>query len=295
MKKEENKNKNKKILIISIIIIILIFTVLYFNGEKEYKKIILDSNNLIYYVIKAQAYYDHKRIIDSRIWAEKVIDKDPENIKANILLAWIFLIGENHEAVMKYANTALKTDPYNAEAYLVKGMSYKDIGNFKGATSNFRTATEQDNDYFEAWLQLGLLYDIADDPLAAEFYKNALRIDSNNLDALYDYGLHLQNRDLSYPAMRQYEHILRVNNGYQNAYYNMGYIYLEQLDDMDSAGYFFDKVLALNPYHYKALYNRGLAYERSDHPDLALIDYEKALEIKPDFELAAIGKGRLVE
>ena len=259
------------------------------------RAIVLDSNNASYYVKKAKAYFDFKQVIDARIWAEKALEKDPENVDANTLLGWVFLIGKNYDACFKHLNDALKTDPFHAEAYFVKGMAYKEQGDFKRAVSNFRTATEQDNDYYEAWLQLGILYDYAGDSLASAFYENALRIDSNSIEALYDYGLHLQNQKNYDYAIRAYEHILRINPGFQDAIYNMGYIYLEGKRNYDSASYFFDKVINLNPYHYKAYYNRGLAYEHKGRNDLALKDYNKSLEIKPDFELAARGKSRLVD
>ncbi len=259
------------------------------------RAIVLDSNNANLYYKKAKAYYDFKKVIDARTWAEKALDKNPDHVEANTLMAWIFLIATNYDECFKFANKALKADPYHAEAYFIKGMAYKETGEYKLAVSNFRTATEQDNNHYNAWLQLGILYDLAEDSLAAAFYENALRIDSNSIEALYDYGLHLQKMGKFDQAKKQYEHILRINPGYQNAFYNMGYIYLEKKQKYDSANYYFEKVLGLNPYHYKAYYNRGLAYERSGRPDLALKDYEKALEIKPDFKLAAEGKSRIVD
>ncbi|UTW67808.1 tetratricopeptide repeat protein [bacterium SCSIO 12643] len=259
------------------------------------KAIGLDSNNIAYYNFKADAYYDAQDMLNAKEVYLKVLEKDEENEHANQKMAWISLIAGQHESCFTYANNVLKQNQYIPEPYYLKGLAYKELGNFKLAVSNFRTATEQDNDYIEAWLQLGYMYDVAEDTLAGAFYENALRIDSNNIDALYAFGMHLQDWGIARDAINQYEHILRVNDGYQDAYYNIGFIYLEMLQENDSAIMYYDKLLALNPYNFKGYYNRGLAFERNEMFPQALSDYDKALELKPDYTPAAKGKSRVIK
>lgn len=259
------------------------------------KAIGLDSNNIAYYNFKADAYYDAQDMLNAKNVYLKVLEKDEENEHANQKMAWISLIAGQHESCFTYANNVLKQNQYIPEPYYLKGLAYKELGNFKLAVSNFRTATEQDNDYIEAWLQLGYMYDVAEDTLAGAFYENALRIDSNNIDALYAFGMHLQQWGIARDALGQYKRIIRVNEGYQDAYYNIGFIYLEMLQENDSAIMYYDKLLALNPYNFKAYYNRGLAFERNQMFPQAQSDYDKALELKPDYTPAAKGKSRVIK
>lgn len=259
------------------------------------RAILLDSTNIEYQLLKANSYYDANEMVLAKETYLAILAVDEQNQTANLKLAWISLIAGKHEECFVYSNAVLKVNQYLPEPYYIKGLAYKELGNFKLSVSNFRTATEQDNDYLEAWLQLGYLYDTAEDTLAGAYYENALRVDSNNIDALYAFGMHLQNWSISEEAIEQYQHILRVNDGYHNALYNIGFIYLEQIQNYDSAVKYYDQVLALNPYNYKAFYNRGLAFENQDKTDLALRDYNKSLEIKPDFELSAKGKTRILE
>ncbi len=258
------------------------------------RAILLDSQNLYFYNFKGDALYAAKKMVLAKDEFLKATAIDKTNIHANIKLAWISLIAGQHGSCFIYANEALKVNPYLAEPYYLKGLAYKELGDFKLSVSNFRTATEQDNDYLVAWLQLGYMYDAAEDTLASAFYENALRIDSNNIDALYAFGVHLQNWTISEEAIQQYQHIIRLDNDYHNAYYNIGYIYLEQLQQYDSAIKYYSIVLDLNPYNYKGYYNRGLAFERNNQPQLALQDFNSSLEIKPDFDLPAKGKSRVI-
>ena len=253
----------------------------------------IDSTQIDYYILKGDILYDSKNLIDAKENYLKVLKLDEANIHSNIKLAWISLIAGQHESCFVYANNALKQDQYLPEPYYLKGLAYKELGKFKLSVSNFRTATEQDNDYLESWLQLGYMYDAADDTLAGAFYENALRIDSNNIDALYAFGMHLQTWGLTQEALTQYQHILRINDGYHDAWYNIGYIYLEILDQNDSAIKYYDKVLALNPYNFKGYYNRGLAFERQELIPQAKLDFEEALKLKPDFTPAAKAMSRV--
>jgi tetratricopeptide (TPR) repeat protein len=261
--------------------------------EEADRAIGLDTSNVNYRIFKADAYYDASDLLAAKSTYLKVLELDETNIHGNIKMSWISLISGLHDDCFVYANNALKQNQYLPEPYYLKGLSYKELGNFKLAVSNFRTSTEQDNDYIESWLQLGYMYDAAEDTLAGAFYENALRIDSNNIDGLYAFGAHLQKWGLAEEAIAEYQHIIRVNDNYHDAYFNIGFVYLELLHENDSAIKYYDKVLALNPYNFKGYYNRGLAFERTDLIPQARMDYEKTLELKPDYTPAAKGMSRV--
>ena len=261
--------------------------------EEADRAIGLDTLNFNYRIFKADAFYEAKDLLAAKSTYLKVLEIDENNIHTSIKMSWISLISGLHDDCFVYANNALKQNQYLPEPYYLKGLAYKELGNFKLAVSNFRTSTEQDNDYIESWLQLGYMYDAAEDTLAGAFYENALRIDSNNIDGLYALGSHLQKWGLAEEAIAEYQHIIRVNDNYHDAYFNIGFVYLEMLSENDSAIKYYDKVLALNPYNFKGYYNRGLAFERTDLIPQARMDYEKTLELKPDYTPAAKGMSRV--
>lgn len=241
----------------------------------------------------SKLYYDSKRIKESMQTVNNALDLDPDYSDAHIRMAWIYLILQDYEKVYEHANSALKTNEFLAEPYYIKGLAYKEQGNFKLAISSFRTATEQDNDHYDAWIQLGLLHAKAQHPLTVSYYDNAIRVDSTNYEAHYNKGFYLQNQGKYREAMEEYDAILRHNESFYNAHFNKGFIYLEHLEKYDSAAMMYTNVININPMNYKAYLNRALAKERDGQLTAALADVNEALNLKPDFELAARAKSRI--
>ena len=53
----------------------------------------------------------------------------------------------------------------------------------------------------------------------------------------------------------------------------------------------FNKAIAIKPDYYKAYSNRGLAYLKLNKLDKAISDFDKSLDIKPDYAAAYNGRG----
>lgn len=259
------------------------------------RSISVDSTNPKYYLEKASIFYKRKQIGKASEWVDKALQKDETYVPALIQGAWIALIMKDFDQVFVLSNRALRQNIHAAEAYFIKGQAYKEEGNLRLAVTSFRTATEQDNEYYEAWVELGMMHALAKDSLATLYYNNAIRIDSTRYEALYNKGYFLQETGRYEEALRAYEAINRHVPSFYNAYYNQGFIYLEYLEDYPQAVEMFSKVVGINPLNAKAFYNRGLAYERNGETADALADYNQALQLKPDFDLPARGKTRLLE
>ena len=61
-------------------------------------------------------------------------------------------------------------------------MKYKDLGDTAKAISSMQTAVEQDQQYYNAYMQLGILCAAQRNKLAVDYYKNALKV-IPNIDA----------------------------------------------------------------------------------------------------------------
>ncbi len=255
----------------------------------------LDSNNAEYYMLFADLKLLQKESRASRDALIKAHKIDPNNVDVLIRLGELYMVVQDAEESFKYLNKALKLDVYNADAYRLKGFNYKFLRDTTNAVSSFQTAIEQDPNDYGSYMQLGLLYSSVEHDIALDYYNNALKVRPTSYEALYAKGLHLQVTGKPREAIYTYRKIIELNEAYFDAWYNIGYIYLELIDKYDSAAYSFDKAIEFGPRGYvTAIYNKGLSYERSGNLEQAKSEYEKALQADPQYDLAARGLGRVL-
>ncbi len=255
----------------------------------------LDSLNPSYYMLLADLKLINKESRGSRDALLKAHAIDPRNVDVLLKLGELYMVVQDAENSFKYLNLALKEDVYNATAYRLKGFNYKFLGDTLNAISSFQTAVEQDPEDYDAYMQLGLIYAEAGQPLAEDYFNNALKVRPQSIEALYAKGLFLQTQGEPRAAIDVYNQILTVNEDYFEAWYNIGYVHLEMLQNYDSAAYNFNQAIATGPRDYfTAIYNRGLSREREGNLKQAAEDYRAALKINPQFDLAARGLSRVL-
>lgn len=253
----------------------------------------IDSTVATYHYELGNIYYQLTRSIDAMDEYMATIEYDPEHTDAMIKIAQIYLVFENYDQAMKYVNMALKVDEYIAEAYFVKGWIYKESADTFKAASSFATAREVNPEYYEADMQLASLYAVSDDDRAIQYYDAALATIPNSIEALYAKGLYCQEHEQLDLALDSYNRILEVDSTYPLAHFNLGFVNLIYLQDFEQAITHYTKAVTYVPDYYEAYLNRGLCYENLGRNAEAEADFKKALEIKPDYDLAAEGLSRI--
>ena len=202
----------------------------------------LDSTNADYLLLKAQLLFNKGKGLDAKAIIEKNIGVNPDHINSHLWLAELHLYTNQNIESIKSINNALKVDIYNAKAYYLKGLNYKYVGDTATAVTSFQTAVEQDPDYYDAYMQLGLIYAAAGDPLAVAYYNNAITVNPKSIEAIYNRSLYLQNNNDIEMAKQGYRSISKIDPKYQQSYYNLGYIKLVIEEEYDSAIVFFNKI-----------------------------------------------------
>ena len=74
------------------------------------------------------------------------------------------------------------------------------------------------------------------------------------------------------------------------AYLNQGNAYADS-GDLEQAILSYDKAIELNPEFTEAYFNRGYIYHSSGDPERAILDYDKAIELDPLWALAYLNRG----
>ncbi len=253
----------------------------------------VDSLNDNWYVLKSELLFDLKRFKESKDVLDNAIFKAPGSVPLILKKSEMYLITGDLQQCVSWANAALDFDVYNAEAYYLKGMAHKFGKDTVKAVTSFQTAVEQDINHYEAYMQLASLYAAEQHALAPSYYTNAIRIDSSSTEAYYGRGLYYQNSEKADKAMADYQSILDIDSNHVQAHYNMGYVKLLMLEEMDTAEVLFNKAFALDSTYLNALYMVGYSMELNGRSLDAEKTYREVLKLDPTHLLAAKGLNRL--
>lgn len=244
----------------------------------------LDSSKAEYYLYFADLYFMTNKTRNSKEMFERCIKQFPQNIEARLKLAELYYLVKKYQESINYINEALKIDKYNARGYFMKGLNYQEMGDTAKAVSSMQTAVEQDADYYDAYLHLGLLYAGKKNRLAVDYYNNAIKIQPNSIEAYYDRGKFFQDIGDYRSAENDYNIILKINPNYKFAHFNLGVVCLLRDDkSAEEALKHFDNAIKIDSQYFQAYFGRGTAYQALEQMQKALDDYRVTLQINPNF------------
>lgn len=250
------------------------------------KAVSLDSTKAPFFLHQSDVYYALNKISEAKKAIEKSLKLDPKSREANVKMGELQYYLKDYGNAFKYLDDALRIDPYYAKAYFIKGLCFKENGDTSLAVSSFRTCVEQDPDYFHAYMQLGDIMAKQNNPLAIDYYSNAIRVNGSMVEAFYGLAYFYQEHGQPEEAIEVYEDLLKVDPRNAPAKHNIGYTYLFKLNEPGkSISYFTDAILD-DQKLVNAFYHRGYAYEKLGNKDLAIKDYKKSLALDPEFDLA---------
>ena len=245
----------------------------------------IDSLQAGFYHLLADVYMDY---FNSRLalkTMELAQERFPKRIGTLLKLSEFQHILKKHDESMKTIDQVLKLDPQNAEAYFMFGINFRDLGDTTRAINSFQEAVSIDPELLDAWISLGNLYHGINSPLAGKFYDNAIRVAPGSIEALHAKADYLTDQEDLNGALGIYREITTLAPQYEDAYFNMGLLYL----DMDSIqkGYdHLDLAIKTSPTFIRAYYFRGVASEMMGNVEAAKQDYQQALRMAPDYERA---------
>lgn len=253
----------------------------------------LNPEKTAYHILLGDVYLAMGNIESCKKSLMKAFDMDPGNPEPSLKLAELNLFLEDYEKVFLYSNNAIELDKYNAKAYFIKGFAQLEQNDTAKGIVNLQKATENDPEYYDAFIMLGHIFEVKGDPIAGNYLKTAVRIRPTSAEARYNYGIWLQEQEMIEDALVQYDALLVIDPKNKNAWYNIGYINLVYLQNFNTAIDKFTKSIECDPTYAEAWYNRGLAYEELKQYTNARENYTQALKLKHNYENAIIAINRI--
>lgn len=254
----------------------------------------LDSMNSDFYVRLSELYLITVKSEEAKKLLDKCIRLMPDNTDAMLKLAELYLFVGDFKHAAEHLMNVEKMEPQNPKVYFLKGMTNRQMHDTTKAIENLRIAIEKDPDYYDAYILLGLSCAENGDSLAETYYKTAIKLKPESIEAHYDLAMYYQENEKYQQAFDEYNYIINnIDNHFINAYYNIGYINLEYLKNYDEAIVYFSKVIDFEFSFVEAYYNRGLCFEMKGDKKNAIIDYQTCLKLQNNYELAIEGLNRI--
>ncbi len=262
----------------------------------------LDSNRFDSRLIYAKALLnrptstENDKLVSKRHFL-KLIDEQPKNTDAIVGLANTYALLQDFENAEILIEKALKIDAKYIDAHRLKGSIFKiryfaikdDAESKKFAEALFDSTvttysyiTQIDPEYHVAYMHLGLLFQQRQDPLCLDHYLSAVQLQPENLDYKYALGYAYGEFGREREAMKIYEEMINQDDTYFEAYCQTGQILQFKYNELDSALYYYSKVLDKDKNHLDAYVNMGIAYQDKGDITNALKNYAMALAIKPE-------------
>ena len=165
------------------------------------------------------------------------------------------------------------------------GQVCKDMGQLDRAIASYKKCISFTPDNLDAYISLGQIFTFRKEKIALDYLNNAIRIDSNSLEARHAIADYYSEMGDLKKAVATYKDIIVRDKSYQDAYLNLGLIYLD-MDSLKQAKTHFDMALKADPLFIKAYFYRGVTEEKLGEMDAALADYDQAARNAPAFKEA---------
>ncbi|MEI6508675.1 MAG: tetratricopeptide repeat protein [Bacteroidota bacterium] len=252
----------------------------------------IDKKNPVYYYFKGRILYALNKTLKASDAYEEAVKLKPDYTEAQLKAAELYYIVKEHARSLRYLDAIISRESENAVAHFFKGMNHKEMKDTAKAIDDFQKAYEFDKNFYDAVIQLGLIYMARNNKLANEYFSSAIRINPKNDEAYFDRALYFQNIHQYKQAILDYRKVLSINPSNDIAYYNVGYINFET-KHFDEAIRNWNICIQMNNNYTKAYYMRGLVYEMQNDKKNAKLNYEYTLQLEPNFDLAIEALHRL--
>lgn len=254
----------------------------------------MDSLNPGYYVSQAEYYIFNGEPNSAKKGLNICLKKFPNNTDAMLKLAEIHLYMKEYGQAKLMLKQVLPINDELSQIYFIQGLIALETNDTLGAIRNFQVTIDKEPDYYAAYIQAGKIYSNQGNPLAIQYLKSAIDLQPKMYEAHYLLGYYYQEHGSLDEAHQEYEYISsKIDSTQADPYYNRGYIEMVYKGNYEEAEKWFGKAIYWNPKYADAWYNRGFSYELDGKLAKAKSDYQKAMELEPNFPLAIKGLNRI--
>jgi len=185
---------------------------------------------------------------------------------------------------MIWAINLVAIKPYIAELYYFKGMKYNIDKNYNKALPNFEYAAQLDPYNGRILNALGTTYYNLNNQSKAEGILQKTKKYITDRTTFRNLGLSYMHSGRYKESEKEIMYAIYLDPKFTEAYVDLAYLYAKQ-EEYDKAIVEWNKILEIDPNfpeNYNVLYFIGLAYNKKEMPDKALEYFLEALQLTPE-------------
>lgn len=251
-----------------------------------------DSLMPLYHFTQGRILYAMNKTIEAEKTYLKAIELKPDYEEALMKLAELYLVVKEHRKSIDMLNVVIAQNKLNANAYFFRGMNQKELLDTPRAIASFQKAMEVESGYYDAAIQLGIIFTAKKDKNAYQYLTAAMKAQPKNPEAFFARAYYHQVMNKYQDALIDYRKVIDLDPQNADAYYNVGMInfdakkYKEALRSWDIC-------IQMNNEFADAYYMRGIVHELLKNKEDARINFEFVLRLDPQNMLAQDGLKRI--
>ena len=237
----------------------------------------IEADNLDAIALRALAYASKKDYARALPDLNKIIATDANNVLAFAARGQVYLAKNDGARALTDFNRAIDLHVVDAAPYRARASIYKSKGDAAKAMSDLDQAIKLDSRPAEPYFErAGLRKDNGKIDQALADLNDGLSRQPDNVAALKTRAQIKQSKGDAAGALSDYDAVLArepKNTGMLRARAEVliqTKSHAKAIDDLD-------RVIRLEPRDAKTYYQRGLAHEQAEQPDMAIADYKMAL------------------
>lgn len=212
----------------------------------------------------------------------------PDYSEAKMEQTRLWVARQDYDKALNNLKSLKELDDFRDRAYLLESVVYREQGDTSKSEAILDALLRVNAQNYDATMQKALILLNRKDPMTIKWLDKAIALDELSDEALYHKGLWLQWQGKYADAMTLYENANKINPGHLYARYNRAVI--ENLfENYTQCEEHCNQLLDMSPDFALALALRGYSREKLGYKKAAQLDYQAALDIDPNLELAREG------
>ncbi len=259
-----------------------------------------DRKNPIIHNNLGDAYYRLMEFKSAIREYDTALELDAKYLKAYYNRGLAFACLTQYKEAAKNFTEVISIEKDFAEAYNVRGLTFYYMNEYDKAIDDFNKAIELKEDFDEAYIYIAnTKYALKDLGGALSNFDTALKLNEKNPEAYFYRGLVRYDEADYDKAVSDLTKSIELHYAdLHEAYYWKGWSY-RLMDDLENAVIFFSEAIKLLPEEYY-YYSRGMTYhdlgvkskiQNTKYYSEALSDYNKAIELNPDYSACYNSRG----